>query len=486
MDRLMSVTKFGLRGLFLSALAFVSACSPTPSKSQSTTFEGQGFTQSLPEPRKVPTDAVSVKSSFAPVVQKAAPAVVNVYAKTVTRQQVDPFWSMFMGMQPQARVATSLGSGVIVRADGIVVTNNHVVEGGQAFMVILNDRREYPAKVLLTDPRTDLAVLKIEANGETFATMPLDDGRDQQVGDLVLAIGNPFGVGQTVTNGIISALNRTDVGSGEGAYIQTDAAINPGNSGGALVDMNGNLIGINSFILSRSGSSAGVGFAIPSQMVKRVVDSALGGASSVKRPWLGARGEAVTSDIAKSLGLSRPEGVLVSNIYPQSAADKAGLKEGDVILSVNNQTINDYAGLRYQVSLLNMGQTASLKVNRDGKLMTIALKAEAAVENPARDERLIKGENPFGGARVVNLSPALAEDIGADPFMVPKGVMVFGIESSNAYAAGIGLRPGDIIKAVNGTEISTTAQLQEKLTQKVRRWEITIIRNGQVITASFR
>jgi Do/DeqQ family serine protease len=474
--------------LALSLMALLGACSPGHSqdRAQDKPFEGKSFEALPPSGRKVPLDAVGLKSSFAPVVQKVAPAVVNVYAKSITRQQVDPFWSLFTGREPQNRVQESLGSGVMVRKDGIVVTNNHVVEGAQSFMIVLNDRREYPAKVLLTDPRTDLAVLKIQAPSETFTTIDLDDGHDQQVGDLVLAIGNPFGVGQTVTNGIISALNRTDVGSGEGAYIQTDAAINPGNSGGALVDMNGQLIGINSFILSRSGSSAGVGFAIPSQMVRRVVDSALGGSSTVKRPWLGAHGEAVTSDIAKSLGLSRPEGVLITDVYPNSAADRAGLKQGDVVVAVDNERVNDNAGLMYQITLLKLGTTARLNVMRSGKSVNLTLRAEAPASSPARDERVLKGENPLSGAHVVNLSPALAEEIGIDPFSAPKGVMVYSIESAQSYAASVGLRPGDIIKSINGTDITTTALLEAKVKEGARRWQVSIIRNGQVITATFR
>ena len=299
----------------LPILAVLAACGPGHSQTSqdSQKFAGAGFGNT---PRQVPASVVGMKTSFAPVVRTVAPAVVNVYAKSVVRQQVDPFWQMFGGGPGMTRnqVQQSLGSGVIVRKDGIIVTNNHVIDGGTSFMVVLNDRREYPAKVLLADPRTDLAVLQIDTKGENFPTIDLDDDRDLEVGDLVLAIGNPFGVGQTVTNGIISALNRTDVGPDGGTYIQTDAAINPGNSGGALVDMNGKLIGINSMILSGSGQSSGVGFAIPATLVKRIVDSAAGGATHLQRPWLGARGDTVTSDIAKSLGMDRPEGVLVSDV----------------------------------------------------------------------------------------------------------------------------------------------------------------------------
>ncbi|ESQ92070.1 serine protease [Asticcacaulis sp. AC460] len=463
----------------LPVLAVLVACGPGHSQDNKT-FQGTGFGN---EPRQVPSSAVGMKTSFAPVVRTVAPAVVNVYAKVRVRENVDPFWQMFGNGVPQSRTEGSLGSGVIVRKDGIVVTNNHVVAGGQTFMVVLNDRREYSAKLLLSDPRSDLAVLKLEAPGETFQTIELNDGRDLEVGDLVLAIGNPFGVGQTVTNGIISALNRSN--GEEGNFIQTDAAINPGNSGGALVDMNGKLIGINAQILSRAGQSSGVGFAIPAAMVKRVVDSAAGGATSLKRPWLGAKGDTVTSDIAKSLGMDRPEGVLVSDVYKGSAADQAGLQTGDVILAINGQAVNDAGGLRYQISLLNLNQTAKIEGLRQGKPFSVNVKATPPSDSPPRDERLIKGENPFAGAKVVNLSPAVADEIGVDPFDAPRGVMIYSIESARTYAAGVGLQPGDIVREVNGKVINTSGDLDAVAKQGARSWRISIQRGGRIITAQF-
>ncbi|MFT3997664.1 MAG: Do family serine endopeptidase [Asticcacaulis sp.] len=465
--------------LLVSVCAALAACSPGEGKSQ----DYQGFNQApAPATRKVPGDAGGMKSSFSPVVKQTAAAVVNVSAQVVTRQQVDPFWQMFGGGVPQARVEQSLGSGVIVRADGIVVTNNHVVQGGQQLKVVLNDRREYQAKVLLADERSDLAILKLEANGEKFPVINLDDGHDMEVGDLVLAIGNPFGVGQSVTNGIISALDRTDVGAGEGAFIQTDASINPGNSGGALVDMDGDLIGINSFILSRSGSSAGVGFAIPAAMVRRAVDTALGGKSTLVRPWLGARGDPMTSEIARSLGLARPDGVLVSDIYPGGPADKAGLKAGDVVLSINGDAVNDPKALNYRVSLLNPNDAAALKVLRSGKEVSLSARVTPPSGSP-KDQRELNGNFPLTGATVVNLSPAVADEIGIDPFLASKGVMIYSL-SGRSYAASAGFRPGDIIKDVNGQAITSTAQLETVL-KSARRFSITISRGGQNITAQF-
>jgi len=469
--------------LYLSVAALLVACSPSHSQNAGK-FEGQGFTE---QPRQVPSSALGMKASFAPVVKIAAPAVVNVYAKSVVRQQVDPFWQMFYGIQPRNQVQQSLGSGVIVRKDGIIVTNNHVVEGGQQFMVVLNDRRQYSAKVLLADPRTDLAVLKIDTRGEDLPVLALDDDRDLQVGDLVLAIGNPFGVGQTVTNGIISALNRSDVGQGagqgEGSYIQTDAAINPGNSGGALVDMNGRLIGVNSMILSGAGQSSGVGFAIPAPLVKRVIETAVGGADHLTHVWLGVKGDTVSDDIARSLGMDRPEGVLVSDVYAGGPADRAGLRTGDVILALNGQALNDAASLNYQINLLSPGDSVAIKAVRGGKPLNLTIRAEAPSANPPKDERLLKGENPFAGAKVVNLSPAVADELGIDPFSAPKGVMISGVEGG--YAAGVGLRPGDIIRSVNGKAIATTAELQAVAQAGARVWRITIVRGGQTITATF-
>ncbi len=249
-----------LRRLLIPALAVLAACSGHPGKTSAQTIQG-GF--GVPD-RRPPASSAEMRMSFAPVVKKAAPAVVNVFSRRVVRQQVDPFWQMF-GFMPRTGVEQSLGSGVIVRDDGVIVTNHHVIAGGQQIQVVLNDRRNFPAKILLDDARADLAVLKIDTKGARLPVLAIDAGHDIQVGDLVLAIGNPFGVGQTVTNGIVSALARTDVGrsGADNFFIQTDAAINPGNSGGALVDMDGDLIGINTMIVSGSGSSAGVGFAIP-------------------------------------------------------------------------------------------------------------------------------------------------------------------------------------------------------------------------------
>ncbi len=466
--------------VLIPVLALLGACSDPLSKSSAQI-------PPLAQPtRAAPGDAATMKVSFAPVVKKAAPAVVNISAKRVVRAQVDPFWQFFGMGAPRERVEGSLGSGVIVRADGVIVTNNHVVENGQEITVGLNDRREFPAKVLLADPRTDLAVLKIDVGGERLPTLAIDDSGEAQVGDLVLAIGDPFGVGQTVTNGIISALNRSTDPNGDAgnAYIQTDAAINPGNSGGALVDMDGDLIGVNSFILSRSGSSAGVGFAIPAAMVRRIVETAAGGGHALVRPWLGARTQTVTPEIARTLGLAAPQGALVADIWPNGPAQRAGLRQGDVILSVDGKPAVDAAAISYAVGSSRPGQTLKLGVRRDnGAEQTLTLRAEPPPATPARDERLLSGRNPFDGATVVNVSPAVADELGIDAFAA-RGVMVLKI--GRGFALNAGLRPGDVIKRVNGRDIGTVGELANVVGQGGGAWQVTIVRDGQEITGNFR
>ena len=427
-----------------------------------------------PTDREVPRDAASVKASFAPVVREAAPAVVNISARSLQRT-ADPFFGQFFGM-PSNRVAESAGSGVIVRSDGIVVTNNHVIANAQQIRVVLNDRREFPATVLLADERSDIAVLKLDNVSEALPVLAIDAAEDLQVGDLVLAIGNPFGVGQTVTNGIISALNRTETGiSDSGSFIQTDAAINPGNSGGPLVDMDGDVIGINTAIFSRSGSSSGVGFAVPASMVKRVMDSAIGGATSVARLWLGVKGEAVTSDIARSLGMDRPRGLILTDIYPGSPGARAGLQDGDIIVSVDGQEINDQGGLNFRISTKAPNDSVSLAVLRDGQPRTITARTQTLPGDADPGQGTAVGAGALAGLRAVALNPAFADKLGGDPFA--RGVLVTGLERGS-IAARAGLRPGDLIRQVDGRAITAVAALDVAR----RGSELVIIRNGRQAT----
>jgi Do/DeqQ family serine protease len=456
----------------------LAACSPSGNSDAQT---------ALPAPtRTVPSSAAALRQSFSPVVKKTAPAVVNISSKRVVRQQADPFWELFGLGAPRDRVEGSLGSGVIVRPDGVIVTNNHVVEGGQQITVALSDRREFPARVLLADPRTDLAILKIDPpRGEKLPALAINDTGDLQVGDLVLAIGDPFGVGQTVTNGIVSALNRTADPSGDAAssYIQTDAAINPGNSGGPLVDLDGDIIGINSFILSRSGTSSGVGFAIPAALVKRVVETALGGGHSLVRAWTGARMQSVTPDIARSIGLATPQGALVADVWPGGPAAVAGLRQGDVIVAVDGQPVADAASVNYAVSTHRIGDSVRLGVRRGAGEQNLTLRAEAPPASPARDERVIVGRNPLQGATVVNISPAVADQVGIDPFTSPGVIITSG---GQGIAGQAGLKAGDIIRAVNGRRVGTVRDLVTALGAGGRVWQITIERDGQEVTGTFQ
>ena len=450
------------------------------------TFASPAFAQS--DTKVVPTDPAFVHLSFAPVVKKVKPAVVNVYASridTAPRNPLfdDPIFRRFFGDAPQnSRTAQSLGSGVIVDPSGLVVTNHHVIEGMTEVKVALSDRREFEATIVLRDPRTDLAVLKIKSD-EKFPVLELGDSDKIEIGDFVIAIGNPFGVGQTVTQGIVSALARTQIGINDyGFFIQTDAAINPGNSGGALVDTSGRLVGINSAIYSRSGGSMGIGFAIPVNMVKSVIAAAETGGQTVKRPWLGAKLQNVSKDIADSLGLERPSGALVVSLIPDGPGAKAGLKRGDIIIGVDGQDVDDAEGLGFRLGVKPLGGTASLAVLRGGKRSLIPLELATAPETPAREAIRIKGRSPFTGALVENLSPAVMEELSltSDSEAPPKGVVVADV-AAGSLAANFGVQKGDLVVDVNGAEITKTKDLEDACADKVRLWDLTISRNGQVI-----
>lgn len=436
---------------------------------------------------RMPATQGEIELTFAPLVRQAAPAVVNVYTKRVVQADAspfanDPFFRRFRSM-PRERVESSLGSGVIVGSDGVVVTNNHVIDGATEFRVVLNDRREYEAELVLADERTDLAVLKIDTEGETLATLPYADTRDVEVGDLVLAIGNPFGVGQTVTNGIISATARTDVGISDFAFfLQTDAAVNPGNSGGALVNTKGELVGVNTAIFSRSGGSNGIGFAIPSEMVKRVVDAAIN-EGRITRPWLGLKGQSVTYDMAKTQGLARPVGVMITEVYEDGPADDAGLRRGDVVLSVDDREVFDERGMKFLAAIRAPGERAVLNVLRGGRERTFRVRLAPPPGATEAELVLLEGRHPFSGAEVAELSPALAEEIGRDPF--DSGVLVTRI-LRGAYARRI-VRPGDIIRTINGEPIDSLDELNAVLGGvDTRTWEIGLDRNGRRITGTVR
>lgn len=443
----------------------------------------------------LPNSREEIQLSFAPLVKRASPAVVNVYSERLVRQSGspfagDPFFNRFFGPNafgaPRERVQSSLGSGVIVGAEGIIVTNNHVVEEATALKVVLSDRREYEAELVLADERTDLAVLRIDPEGEALPFLEFADTRLTEVGDLVLAIGNPFGVGQTVTSGIISATARTDVGISDYAFfIQTDAAVNPGNSGGALIDNAGKLVGVNTAIFSRSGGSNGIGFAIPAEMVKRVVDSAIN-EGRIVRPWLGLKGQPVTNDIAKSLEVERPGGVLVTEIYPESPADKAKLRKGDVVLKFDGREVFDENGLKFLAATLGEGESAPMSVYRNGEVKVINVKLTSPPGATEADLTLLESDkHPLSGAEVADLSPALAESLRRDPF--DQGVLINRIVR-RSLAYNFGVRPGDLIIEVNGTAIKDLKGLMKALEADENDgvWQVAVDRNGRRLSRTVR
>jgi len=436
-------------------------------------------------PRVVPQSMEAVKLSFAPVVERAAPAVVNVYTKRVVQQRSpfagDPFFERFFGGAfdaPRERVQNSLGSGVIVSPDGVIVTNNHVIEGMTEIKVVLSDRREYEAELVMADPQTDLAVLRIEAD-EPLPYLSFANSDSIHVGDVVLAIGNPFGVGQTVTSGIVSALARTAVSiSDYQFFIQTDAAINPGNSGGALIDIDGRLGGINSAIYSRSGGSNGIGFAIPSRLVQQVIKSAISGTALV-RPWIGASSSTVTADLAKALKLDRPAGAIIDDIWAKGPADKAGLKPGDVIIEIDGQPVYDAQALQYRIGVNNNGDIAKVRYVRDGKKREADVSLTLPPETPARDTRELEGNHPLNGVTVDNLSPRFKEEMGLDP--LSQGVVVSEVKPGS-FAARRGLKPGHKIISVNGRSVKTTKELQKEIMKPATRWVLEVDNGGRVVS----
>jgi Do/DeqQ family serine protease len=370
----------------------------------------------------VPTSPQQINLTFAPVVKMVAPAVVNIYTKKVVKQEAlspffdDPFFKQFFGDQfnfgrSRERIQNALGSGVIVQPDGLVVTNNHVINGADEIRVVLNDGREFAGKVVSQDEQLDLALVRFDTKGAKLPTLAFRDSDDLEVGDLVLAIGDPFGVGQTVTSGIVSGLARTRTGINDfGFFIQTDAAINPGNSGGALVTTDGKLVGINTAIYSQSGGSIGIGFAIPSNIVKAVVDAEANGGKLV-RPWIGVTGEALSADIAESLGFEKPGGVVVKELFPGGPADKAGMKPGDVLTAINGRDVQDPQGMAFRLATLPIGQAAKVTIVRKGEQMDLPVELTPAPRDPNPEVIWLEGQQPLMGAQVANLSPALGEEL---------------------------------------------------------------------------
>jgi Do/DeqQ family serine protease len=441
----------------------------------------------MSQDRRVPASAAELRLSYAPIVQRVQPAVVNVYAAKMVQDHNplldDPIFRRFFGVpgQQPEQMQRSLGSGVMVDASGLVVTNVHVIEGADEVKVSLSDKREFEAEIVLKDPRSDLAVLRLKGAHEKFPTLDFANSDELMVGDVVLAIGNPFGVGQTVTHGIISALARTQVGITDYQFfIQTDAAINPGNSGGALVSLDGKLVGINTAIFSRSGGSQGIGFAIPANMVRVVVASAKSGGKAVKRPWLGAKLQAVTPEIAETLGLRLPSGALVASVVATSPAAQAGLKVSDLIVAIDGQAVDDPNAFDYRFATRPLGGTAQIDVLRSGKTVKLTVPLETAPDS-GRNEIVLTGRSPLQGAKVANISPALADELHLDSDT--EGVAVTDL-ADGGTAANVGFQKGDIILVVNNQKIARTSDLEKATREQVRIWRITLMRGGQQINVT--
>lgn len=450
-----------------------------PKESDAPTLPAQAQTQA----RRVPFGREEMQLSFAPLVKATTPAVVNVYAsQTASKVRSpfadDPFFQEFFGGQLTRRARSSLGSGVIVDGGGWIVTNFHVIKDADQIKVAISDGREFPAKVALKDESLDLAVLKVEAP-TPFPKLAIGDSDALEVGDLVLAIGDPFGVGQTTTSGIVSGLARTNVGQGDFSFfIQTDAAINPGNSGGALIDMSGRLIGINTSIYSRSGGNIGIGFAIPSNIVRAVAASAIRGETYFERPFVGATFEPVTAEVAEALGLDRPQGALIAGVLPDGPAAKAGLKAGDAVLAMNGAPIQHVDALGYRLATQTIGAKAELTVLSGGVQKSVSVVLERAPEGQSGAEVSIGGRSPFAGIKAAALSPRLAQRLGLHDDV--QGVAVVDIQPGSP-ADQVGFHPRDIVREVNGEAIASAEALEQAASETTRRWSFTIERDGKLL-----
>jgi Do/DeqQ family serine protease len=439
--------------------------------------------------QEVPRSREEIALSFAPIVREASPAVVNIFTtKQGARSPLDslfsdPFFDLFFEGQrrrpPRGPAQQSLGSGVIVREDGLIVTNHHVIADADQIMVVLSDRREYQAEILGDDETADLALLRIDVGNEPLPAIELGDSDSLEVGDLVLAMGNPFGIGQTVTSGIVSALARTtpDIGS-DLSFIQTDAAINPGNSGGALVTLDGRLVGINTAIFTQTGGSIGIGFAIPINLVKALIRSVESGSSDLARAWLGARLQEVDAGLASTLGLKRPGGVLVRQVHPKGPAARAGLAQGDVVLAVDGAEVLDPRGLNFRLAIGSVGEDAELEVWRGGERMTVRLELETPPFDPPPQVTTLTGRHALSGATVANLSPGLNEELGLDLFK--RGVVVTAVQPGSD-AARLRFRRGDIITGLAGERIENVDRLSTLVRERSLPWHLEVERGGRTL-----
>ncbi|WP_050605855.1 trypsin-like peptidase domain-containing protein [Ruegeria sp. 6PALISEP08] len=439
---------------------------------------------------RVPQSQAEISLGFAPVVKKASPAVVNIYAKIVRQGRAspffsDPFFQDFFGRgfgAPQPRVQNSLGSGVILSEDGYVVSNYHVVGSATEIRVVTTDRREFSATVVLGHEESDIAILRLE-EAENLPFLNLRDSDQVEVGELALAIGNPFGVGQTVSSGIISGLARTGTATGNarGYFIQTDAAINPGNSGGALIDVNGDLIGINTSILTRSGGSNGIGFAIPANLVAEFLKQAQQGNDRFVSPWAGMSGQHMSADIAESLGLVIPLGVVISDLHDLSPLREAGLKVGDVVTHVDGDEVNSPAEMKFRMSIAGVGGTSVLTRLRGEQSDEVEVALIKAPETPAAEETALDDNTVLPGLVVSRINPAVITKLGL-PLSL-SGVVVI---DPGPYGARAGLRPGDVIETINAVDIQRPGDVERAMTDPGRRVQMGLQREGRSVSLRFR
>lgn len=439
---------------------------------------------------RVPQSQAEISLGFAPLVKQAAPAVVNIYAKIVRQTQQrstfmnDPFFDDFFRSfsNPRPRVESSLGSGVILSEDGIVVSNYHVVGMATEIRVVTTDKREYDARVVLADQASDLAILQLEEVTD-LPFLNLRNSDKVEVGELALAIGNPFGVGQTVSSGIVSGLARSGTASGEGFgyYIQTDAPINPGNSGGALIDVNGELIGINTRILSRSGGSNGIGFAIPANLVREFVKQARAGAEAFQRPWAGMAGQPVDADLAGSLGMELPEGMVISELHPQSPFAKAGFEVGDVITEVDGEVVNSPSEMVFRMSVAGLDSSAMVSRLRGEQREVLMVEMFPAPNEPPARAVVMNENSVLPGLTVGLINPVAIVRLQLS--LSATGVVVL---DPGAYAARAGVRAGDILLAINGDEVTASEDVPTLLEEAGRRLRFDLNRRGQRVSLHMR
>ncbi len=444
--------------------------------------------------QELPQNREQIRLSFAPLVKKVKPAVVNIYTKRVVAPQnpfmADPFFRQFfrnnmLDMPMRQHIEASLGSGVILQPDGLVATNAHVIDSATEIVVVLTDGREFPAQIALIDKASDLALLRIDPGSENLPFVTLKPSESLEVGDLVLAIGNPFGVGQTVTSGIVSAQGRSSLDINDfNFFIQTDAAINPGNSGGPLVAMDGGVVGINTAIFSSSGGSLGIGFAIPSEMVATVVAAEKSGHRNEKgvvRPWLGVNAQTVTSEIANGLGLPRPGGALIADMNPASPLLKAGAKPGDIVISVNGHAIHNAAEMKFRMATVPVGEKAQLEILREDKILTLTLQALPPPDDPPRQETTLKGRHMLNGVTIANLNPAVAADI--DYIGPEQGVIVLRVPQKMRQRF---LSSGDIILEINDKKMKTVTDVIKAIgTPELKGYTLVLLSQGRTKTIFF-